>query len=297
MPFDEEYFNSDDFQQLLSSYEASVESGSTMFLDADDLVDIADYYNMKEEPERALEVVEQGLTLYPDDVLLNVFMARKALDEEDVREAEQIASRIGDKDAPDYHYLQAEILIAQGRIDEADRNLRDYGQTVDPDEYGDFVKDVANLYVDYDLSGKAYEWMLRSMGDDSDDFKELMDFVRETRFDRMGAFAYSEEDGTYAEKNYDDDVPEDVKQFRLNRLMRLQEKISTELNEEKVGRTLKVFIDRLEGDYFIGRTEYDSPEVDGEVLIPASEKLETGNFYATRITGSDEYDLYGTTKL
>lgn len=174
MPFDEEYFNSDDFQQLLSSYEASVESGSTMFLDADDLVDIADYYNMKEEPERALEVVEQGLTLYPDDVLLNVFMARKALDEEDVREAEQIASRIGDKDAPDYHYLQAEILIAQGRIDEADRNLRDYGQTVDPDEYGDFVKDVANLYVDYDLSGKAYEWMLRSMGDDSDDFKELM---------------------------------------------------------------------------------------------------------------------------
>jgi len=145
-----------------------------MFLDADDLVDIADYYNMKDEPERAVSVVEQGLLLYPYHVLLNVFMARKALEEEDIEEAERIAERIDDKDAPDYHYLRAEILIAQNRIDEADLYLRNYSTTVDADEYGDFVKDVANLYVDYGVSDKAYEWMMRTTGDESDDFKELM---------------------------------------------------------------------------------------------------------------------------
>ncbi len=174
MPFDEEYFKSDDFKELLKSYEASVESGDTMFLDADDLVDIADYYNMKDEPERAIDVVEQGLALYPEHVLLNVFMARKALSEENVEEAERYAERIDDKDAPDYHYLRAEILIAQDRIKEADDYLRNYGKTVEADEYEDFVKDVANLYVDYDVSEKAYEWMMRTKGDNSDDFKELM---------------------------------------------------------------------------------------------------------------------------
>jgi tetratricopeptide (TPR) repeat protein len=174
MPFDEEYFASDEFQELLNSYETSEASGDTMFLDADDLVDIADYYNMQGSPEHALTAVKQGLELYPDHVLLNVFMARRALEEEDVEQAEQYADNIGDKDSPDYHYLRAEILIAQNRIDEADRYLRDYGMTVEADEYGDFVKDVANLYVDYDVSDKAYEWMLRSTSDNSDDFKELM---------------------------------------------------------------------------------------------------------------------------
>lgn len=174
MSFDEEYFKSNDFLQLLSSYETSVASGDMVFLDADDLVDIADYYNMVDEPEKALAAVEQGLDIYPDHVLLNVFMARRALEEEDPEEAERIAECIGDKDSPDYHYLRAEILIAQDRIDEADQLLRDYGRTVEPDEYADFVKDVANLYVDYDVSDKAYEWMMRSVNDDSDDFKELM---------------------------------------------------------------------------------------------------------------------------
>jgi len=129
---------------------------------------------MKDEPERAIDVVEQGLALYPTNVLLNVFMARKALNEEDIDEAERYAERIEDKDAPDFHYLQAEILIAQDRIDEADDYLRNYAKTVEPDEYGDFVKDVANLYVDYNVNEKAYEWMMRTKGDDSDDFKELM---------------------------------------------------------------------------------------------------------------------------
>jgi len=174
MSFDEEYFKSDEFKDLLSKYESSVASGDIMFFDADDLVDIADYYNMKNEPELAVAVVEQGLMIYPEHVLLNVFMARKALEEDDVKEAERIAERIDDKDSPDYHYLHAEILIAQDRIDEADLYLRHYGATVDTDEYGDFVKDVANLYIDYGVSDKAYEWMMRTTGDESDDFKELM---------------------------------------------------------------------------------------------------------------------------
>ncbi len=174
MSFDEEYFKSNEFQNLLSRYESSVASGDILFLDADDLVDIADYYNMKEEPERANAVVEQGLALYPNHVLLNVFMARRALEEDDAEEAERIADRIDDKDAPDYHYLRAEILIAQDRIDEADKYLREYAKSVDADEYGDFVKDVANLYIDYSVSDKAYEWMMRTPGDESDDFKELM---------------------------------------------------------------------------------------------------------------------------
>ena len=130
-------------------------------------------------------------------------------------------------------------------------------------------------------------------GETEADFEELMDFVRTFRFDRMGAFAYSEEEGTYAAEHYADDVPEDVKQERLDKLMMLQESISAEICAEKVGRTFKTIIDRREGDYYIGRTEYDSPEVDCEVLIPAEKELQLGNFYQVAINKSEEYDLYG----
>lgn len=130
-------------------------------------------------------------------------------------------------------------------------------------------------------------------GETEADFEELMDFVRTIRFDRMGAFAYSEEEGTYAAEHYTDDVPEEVKQERLDKLMTLQEGISAELCAEKVGRTFKTIIDRREGDYYIGRTEYDSPEVDCEVLIPAEKELQLGNFYQVTINKAEEYDLYG----
>lgn len=131
-------------------------------------------------------------------------------------------------------------------------------------------------------------------GETEEDFEELMQFVREARFDRMGAFAYSEEEGTYAAEHYEDDVPEDVKQNRLDRLMALQEGIAEELSEAQIGRVERVIIDRREGDYYIGRTEHDSPEVDCEVLIPADEKrpLEVGEFYKARITDCEEFDLY-----
>ena len=133
-------------------------------------------------------------------------------------------------------------------------------------------------------------------GETDEDFEELKTFVKWARFERMGAFAYSEEEGTYSEQHYDDDVPEEVKQRRLDQLMRIQQHISEELEAEKVDKTLKVIIDRQEGDYYIGRTEFCSPEVDPEVLIPVAEReLTVGTFYDVLITDSEEFDLYGTT--
>lgn len=131
-------------------------------------------------------------------------------------------------------------------------------------------------------------------GETEADFEELKDFVRTARFDRMGAFAYSEEEGTYAAEHYADDIPEETKQARLDELMSIQEGISAELCAEKVGKEMRIVIDRQEGDFYVGRTEYDSPEVDCEVLVPATEqKLQVGQFYQVKITQSEEYDLYG----
>jgi ribosomal protein S12 methylthiotransferase len=134
-------------------------------------------------------------------------------------------------------------------------------------------------------------------GETDEDFAELIAFTKWARFERMGAFAYSEEEGTYSEQHYEDDVPEEVKQARLDKLMRIQQNISAEIEAQKVGTTQRVIIDREEGDWFVGRTEYCSPEVDPEVLIPASEQLTIGNFYLARITDSEEFDLYATTKI
>ena len=131
-------------------------------------------------------------------------------------------------------------------------------------------------------------------GETDDDFQQLLDFTRWARFERMGAFAYSEEDGTFAADNYEDDVPQEVKDQRLSRLMRLQQRISAEIEEAKVGQTLDVIIDRREGDYYIGRTEFCSPEVDPEVLIRDNgQELKEGEIYQVKITDSEEFDLYG----
>ena len=133
-------------------------------------------------------------------------------------------------------------------------------------------------------------------GETDEDFEELKAFVKWARFERMGAFAYSEEEGTYSAEHYQDDVPEEVKLARLDKLMHIQQNISAELEAEKVGQTLKVIIDRQEGDYYVGRTEFCSPEVDPEVLIPVEERrLKIGAFYDVQITDSEEFDLYGTT--
>ena len=131
-------------------------------------------------------------------------------------------------------------------------------------------------------------------GETEEDFDELVDFVKWARFERMGAFAYSEEEGTYSAEHYEDNIPEDEKQRRLDTLMAVQQDISAEIEAEKVGKVMKVIIDRKEGEYYIGRTEYCSPEVDPEVLIKvADKKLRVGCFYNAKITSSEEFDLYG----
>ena len=131
-------------------------------------------------------------------------------------------------------------------------------------------------------------------GETEEDFEELKEFVQKARFDRMGAFAYSEEEGTYAAETYEDSIPQELKQTRLDELMALQQEISAELSNAKIGQELKVIIDRKEGEYYIGRTQFDSPEVDPEVLIKADGKrLFSGRFYRVRITNADDFDLFG----
>lgn len=138
--------------------------------------------------------------------------------------------------------------------------------------------------------------MVGHPGETDEDFEELKAFVRDARFERMGAFAYSEEEGTFAAAEYEDSIPEAVKHSRLDELMEIQQEISAGISAGKTGKTLRVIIDRREGDYYIGRTEFDSPEVDPEVLIDAREQaLQIGSFYSVKITGADDFDLYGST--
>ena len=132
-------------------------------------------------------------------------------------------------------------------------------------------------------------------GETDEDFEELLDFVRWARFERMGAFAYSEEEDTYSAAHFHDNVPEEVKMERLDRLMALQQQISEEIEAEKIGQTLKVVVDRLEGDYYVARSEFSSPEVDPEVLIPAGEgALQVGRFYEALVYDATEFDVYAS---
>ena len=130
-------------------------------------------------------------------------------------------------------------------------------------------------------------------GETHADFESLKDFVSSFRFDRLGVFPYSHEEDTYSYNNYSDDIPESEKKHRVEQLMEIQQIISEDLNRSKIGKSFKVIVDRREGDFFIGRTGHDSPEVDHEVLINADYRLTIGDFYNIRITGSEEFDLYG----
>lgn len=138
--------------------------------------------------------------------------------------------------------------------------------------------------------------MVGHPGESEQDFEELKAFVREVRFERMGAFAYSEEEGTYAAKHYKDEIPEEVKQERLDELMAIQEEIAYEINRNKIGQSLRVMIDREDADYYVGRTQYDSPEVDPEVLVEKRSHLSVGHFYDIRITDAQPFELIGVPK-
>ena len=130
-------------------------------------------------------------------------------------------------------------------------------------------------------------------GETEEDFEELCDFVQRVRFDRLGAFAYSEEEGTPSALTLEDNVPDEVKEARVERLMKLQRRISLALNAERVGKRMRVVVDRVEGEFYVARSQYDSPEVDEEILVSSNEPLEVGDFVEVEITDCEEYDLYG----
>ena len=173
----DDYFDSEEFRELLRNYEESVSSGQPIFLDADELTDIADYYHYTGALEPADDAISQALALNPGATSPLVYRIREELGQENVEEAKELLDQITDKSDPDYFYMKAEILIAQNKVEEADRFLRDYLLNVPDDELGDFVLDVANIWLDYGVNDKAYEWMMRSPGNDSDDFKELMGHI------------------------------------------------------------------------------------------------------------------------
>lgn len=149
----------------------------------------------------------------------------------------------------------------------------------------DLRKEVPGIHIRTTL-------MVGHPGETEEAFEELKQFVRDARFDRMGAFAYSEEEGTYSAEHFEDTVPHEVKQKRLDEIMAIQQEISADLNEDKLGKVFRVIIDRKEGDYYVGRTEFDSPDIDPEVLIQAGNKaLKTGEFYQVKVIETDDFDL------
>ncbi|NQU52946.1 MAG: 30S ribosomal protein S12 methylthiotransferase RimO [Bacteroidetes bacterium] len=130
-------------------------------------------------------------------------------------------------------------------------------------------------------------------GETEADVEELKQFMQEQKFERLGVFPYSQEEGTYAGDKFADDLSDEVKQARADEIMEIQQQISSDLNQQKIGKTYKVIVDKQEGDFYIGRTEFDSPEVDGEVLVTSEKELKKGDFVTVKITGSEDYDLYG----
>ena len=134
-------------------------------------------------------------------------------------------------------------------------------------------------------------------GETEDDFKALRDFIEEFKFDRLGVFPYSNEEDTWSYNHYEDSIPQEVKEERVAEIMELQEGISAKLNEKRVGTVMKTIIDRVEGEYFVGRSQFDSPEVDQEVLIDLDQNLNVGEFYDIRITDTSEFDLFGVPTL
>jgi len=174
MQIDDEYFDSKEFQEILTSYEDSMKSGSTPFMDVDDLVDIADYYSYKGNANKSRETIELALDLYPGAASPLIFKAGEELRNGNVDEAEKLIDRITEKDSPEYKYLEAEILISQSRIDEAEELLHKYFMTAAPDDYDDIVLDIANIYIDYGINDKAYQWMMRAKDHHNADYKELM---------------------------------------------------------------------------------------------------------------------------
>lgn len=174
MKNNDEYFNDDEFQEILKDYEMSVKSGQMAYLDADDLTDIADYYLQNERYDEAHEAMNRAIETDPNALPVLDYQIHEALQKGDIETAKQLLDNIMERESPEYIYNYAEILITQDKTDEADLFLREQLQTVPADEYQDYVLDVVSLYTDYGLNDKAMEWMMRARQDNTDDFKELM---------------------------------------------------------------------------------------------------------------------------
>ena len=251
---------------------------------------------------KEFQVIAQELTFYGKDIDGKSHIAELVSDIADVKGVEWI--RLHYAYPAQFPYELLDVMREKKNVckylDVALQHISDHMLTamhrhITKDETYKFIERVREAVPGITLRTTL---MVGFPGETEEDFRELMDFTRQMRFERMGAFAYSEEEGTYAEKHYTDDVPAEIKEKRLAELMSLQQTISTELEETRVGSVIKVIIDRKEGDYYVGRTEYSSPEVDPEVLIRAYEKtLRVGKFYDVMITDSEEFDLYGTTIL
>ena len=170
----DEYFNDKEFLELLSDYEEAISMGGPIFLDADDLTDIAEYYQQNGRYDEACHAIDRAIEVEPNALSVLNYRIRQALSEGDITNAESLLDCMIERESPEYIYSRAEIMIAQGKTDEADQFLRDCFRDVPPEEYQDFVLDVANLYNDYGVNDKAMEWMMRARHENSDDFKELM---------------------------------------------------------------------------------------------------------------------------
>lgn len=188
MNFDEEYFQDEEFQEILKKYEAAVESGHMIYMDADDLADIADYYQYNGKPDEADTAVELALRYNPDAVGPLLYKARQALILHDFESARDYALHIESVDHREAQYLKGEILICEDKSDEADLHFINQMEEIPHDELKDYIYDIANIYADYQLFDKTFEWLARSQGDNSDDFKEL---VGETMFG-LGRYKDSE---------------------------------------------------------------------------------------------------------
>lgn len=169
-----EYFDTKEFQEILKQYEASIKSGHPIYMDADDLADIADYYQYQGKPEEAENAIQLAIQFNPEAVGPLLYKAREALNRNDFQTAKAYAVQVKAVDELEYLYLQGEILICEGKTEEADELFRQHFKEIPPDEHIDFVYDVANLFSEYNNHEKAFEWVARSKGDDSEDFKELM---------------------------------------------------------------------------------------------------------------------------
>ena len=169
-----EYFESEDFREILEQYETSVKSGQSLYMDADDLADIADFYQFNGRPEEAKNAIELAIQYNPDAIGPLLYKAREALVANDFKKAREYAERIKAEDTLEGVYFEGEILISEGKVEEADQLFCDQFKEMIPDDQMDYVYDVANVFSDYNVFNKAFEWIARSQGDDSDDFKELM---------------------------------------------------------------------------------------------------------------------------